>query len=284
MVSDVIDECDDEDQSAVSKKKRDIGLVVKLSLTITFVVSFAVFLTAFLTYFNFNKAYSDITQARYLVLGGDLKKSIEYSLNIGVNIDELHNTQSLLDDLARKNSDVDILRILNVNNTVLYDKDKAEKDPEQLLAISDGLPIAGTDYKMAEHDNVIILRMPIHNNFYAQVGELQIGYSNKEAVAYSWGTRWFLLQHSVLSISLVAIIVLVLVYFITRKFRFRLVGMGAALTNLMADSCHDPDEVTEKGNFEDAYLVFHEKTQELLLSFDAADKDLDKLEKDSADV
>jgi len=284
MASDVIGKYDNEDQSEMTSKKRDIGLVVKLSLTITFVVSFAVFLTAFLTYFNFNKAYSDITQARYLVLGGDLKKSIEYSLNIGVNIDELHNTQSLVDELASKNSDVDVLRILNVNNKILYDMDKKAKDSGWLLPDRDGQPVAGTDYIVAVHDDVIILRMPIYNNFSAQVGELQIGYSNQESVAYSWGTRWFLLQHSILSISLIAVIILVLVYFITRKFRFRLVGMGAALTNLMSDSCHDPDEVTEKGNFEDAYLVFHEKTQELLLSFDAADKDLDKLEKDSADV
>jgi len=284
MKNDIEDEFDYKDESLVANKKRDIGLVVKLSLTITFVVSFAVFLTAFLTYFNFSKAYSDITQARYLVLGGDLKKSIEYSLNIGVNIDELHNTQELVDELARKNSDIDVLRILTVNNKVLYDKDGVTNNLSRSLEVEHGQVVAGSDYRVTENDGIIILRMPIYNNFSAQVGELQIGYSSQQTVAYSWGTRWFLLQHSILSISLVALVILILVYFITRKFRFRLAGMGAALTNLMSDSCHDPDEVTAKGNFEDAYLVFHEKTQELLLSFDAADKDLDKLERNSDDV
>jgi len=283
MNNKTIEDGDYEDEPLTFNNKRDIGLVIKLSLTITFVISFAVFLTAFLTYFNFSKAYSEITQARYAVLGGDLKKSIEYSLNIGVNIDELHNAQVLVNELAKKNSDIDVLRILSANNKILYDKDKSGVAPKQ-LEIKNGHLVAGTNYKMIEKDDIIILRMPIYNNFSAQVGELQIGYSNQQTNAYLWGTKWFLLQHSILSISLVSFLVLVSVYFITKKFRFRLVGMGSALRNLMSDSCHDPDEVTEKGNFEDAYLVFHEKTQELLLSFDAAEKDLDKLERNNSDV
>ncbi|MCK4744251.1 MAG: hypothetical protein KAT25_10555 [Sulfuriflexus sp.] len=267
-----------------TSRRRDVGLVVKLSLTITFVVSFAVLLTAFLTYFNFNKAYSDITQARHLVLGGNLKKSIEYSLNVGVNIDELRNTQTLIDELAKKNTDIDVLRVLTTNSQILYDKDKTASTTESLLDVGHGQPVAGSDYRIVESNDVIILLIPIYNNFSAQVGLLQIGYSNEKTNAYLWETKLFLLQHSILSISMIAIMVLILVYFITKKFRSRLEDMGSALTNLMKDSHHDPDEIKQRGNFENAYLVFHEKTQELLLSFDAASKDLDKLEKKNIDV
>jgi len=284
MKNDLLEEDEYVCESPTKISQKDIGLVIKLTLTITFVVSFAVLLTAFLTYFNFSRSYSDITQARYIVLGGDLKKSIEYSLNVGVNIDELRNAQALVEGFASKNADIAVLQIVSENKEVLYGKDKATLGAKSLVSMKDSMLIDNSDYRIVKADNIIVLSMPIFNNFSAKVGELRIGYSNQLENKYLDKTRWFLLQHSILSISIVSMLVLILVYFITKKFRKRLADMGYALAHLMDDSHHDPDEITERGNFENSYLVFHEKTQELLLSFDAATRDLDELERNSSDV
>lgn len=257
--------------------QKDIGLVFKIALTIIFVVGFSVCLTALLTYFNFTKSYSDITQARYLVLAGNLKKSIEFSMNVGVNLDELENAQALLQEVANKNKDISLLRVVNAKQKVIYDK-QSENEIHSLQDFKQAKLIEGTLNHRLDTEKESFISMPIRNNFGEKVGELRIGYYREKTIAYEEKTAWYLLQYALLSISCIAVLVLIAVYLTTRKFRKRLTTMGTALTNLMHDSSHDPDEITEVGNFEASYLVFHEKAQELFFSFDATSRDLDKLE------
>ena len=264
--------------------RKDIGLVVKLSLTIIFVVIFSVSLTALLTYFNFSKSYSEITQARYLVLAGNLKKSIEYSMNVGVDLDALENAQVLVEEVAGKNQDVSLLRIVSPSGQILFDKDTDLNGQQSVHEFQHAQLLEGTTNRLLQTDTLTIVSMPVQNNFGEQAGEVHIGYSSAHTAAYLQKMAWFLLQYAGLSIFIIALLVLVAVYIMTRQFRKRVTLMGSALTNLLHDSGHDPDEITEVGNFENAYLAFHEKSQELFYSFDAARHDLDKLEKESEHV
>jgi len=262
-----------------SANNKDIGLVAKIALTIIFVVSFSVSLTALLTYFNFTKSYSEITQARYLVLAGNLKKSIEFSMNVGVNLDELNNAQTLVNEVAAKNTDILLLRIVNTNNKIIFSNQTNNKLP--LQDFSQAILIEGTLNQRLETASETFISMPISNNFGEKAGELRIGYSREQTIAYHQKTAWYLFQYALLSISIIAALVLVAVYITTRKFRGRLHVMETALTGLMQDSSHDPDEITDVGNLESSYLAFHEKAQELFFSFDATDQDLDKLESET---
>jgi len=262
--------------SAQNSNHKDIGLVAKIALTIVFVVSFSVSLTALLTYFNFTKSYSEITQARYLVLAGNLKKSIEFSMNVGINLDELSNAQALVQEVASKNAYVLLLRIISTNNKIIFAHQASNKHP--LQDFSQATLIEGTLNLLLETDTEIFISLPINNNFGEKAGELRIGYSRESTIAYHQKTAWYLFQYALLSISIIAALVLIAVYFTTRKFRNRLSIMEKALTGLIHDSSHDPDEITDIGNLESSYLAFHEKAQELFFSFDATDQDLDKLE------
>lgn len=269
-----------DDAATAAGNQQDIGLVVKIALTIIFVVSFAVSLTALLTYFNFKKSYAEITQARYLVLAGNLQKSLEYSMNVGVNLNELENAQLLLNEVASKNPDVTLLRVVNSNNRILFDKDVTLVGQQSPNDMARAKPIADTHNHLLNTNELFVLDLPLHNNFGEQVGELRIGYARALTTAYLQKTAWFLLQHTGLSISIVALIVLIAVYVMTHTFRKRITAMGIALDKLMLDSSHDPDEISYEGGLEKSYLAFHEKTQELLYSFDATARDLDQLEKE----
>jgi len=258
---------------------RSVGLVVKISLTIIFVITFSVVTTALLTFFNLSRSYSEINQSRYLVLANNLRNDLQFSINVGISLNELTNAQALVESTARRYEDVRLLRIVDVKQSILFDANEKLIGSDVSYQDAQRTSLQKEKAMSLQTKALDLLVMDVMDQFGGKAGELHIGYDRNMTDSYLYESARYLLQHAGLSISFVGVLVLIIVYLMTWKFRWRLGRMQLALDGLMHDSSHDPHEVVTEGNLEENYHAFHEKTQELLYSFDATHQKLEQLER-----
>lgn len=148
-------------------------LPVRLAVLITLVVLSAVVITAALNYAKFTQVTETLDGTRYAFLAGDLKATLEASLNLGLPLDQIENAQEIVDRQRARYPELLAIEVFDETGTVLYASARAR--PDLMDALSEraavSVPLDG--------DRIAATRLV--NPFGATVGGVSIRVSSADA-------------------------------------------------------------------------------------------------------
>ncbi|MBN2126182.1 MAG: MFS transporter [Deltaproteobacteria bacterium] len=98
----------------------ETSLRLRLLASSLFVLFIAQAFSASLTVSSFEKLYVNSLISSYSVVGGDFQKSVESFVRFGKPLEKLYGINRLIDEVKKKNKDVDDLMILLPDGKVLY--------------------------------------------------------------------------------------------------------------------------------------------------------------------
>lgn len=180
------------------------------------VVLFALVLNALLSYFNFEKTYSQLVTARYLVLAKDVRQSIEYGLNLGFSLAEMKNLRALVGEVASQNPAIRSVAVLDSRGEVLFSSQGSQVGPHSSVG---GWPAAVEPKAqriatMEEGANTV--SVPITNPFGATVGRVVLSYYDSAKAEKMNALLVFLLGNVAMVMVLMVLVVSPGVYLMTR--------------------------------------------------------------------
>lgn len=95
-------------------------LSVKIGLYVLGVLCFAVALTSYLTYSKFRSLFEEIESSRFEVIALDMKSTLERSLALGLQLEQMENIGPLVDRTLNQHPTLLSLEIVNAQREVLY--------------------------------------------------------------------------------------------------------------------------------------------------------------------
>lgn len=217
-------EIDSQVQSPVILWLRIGGLLV-------LVIALVLVLTSYLNYSNYRKNIVELNLARNLVLAKDVRQTIESGLNIGLRPGENENLLPSIRAIVGSHPEIRYVAVIN----------------EQGGVIGEGTlpaPAAGAWKTLLENtsvdtywntgDNVTAqVGLVFVNGFNIKIGAVVIGYDMTLVEASVAAMFWKLAADTLMVLALMAIITLVAVYFLTRRFTRDLKLVGAKISGAL---------------------------------------------------
>ncbi|ALG67942.1 hypothetical protein [Beggiatoa leptomitoformis] len=97
-----------------------LNLTLKISFTIILLLSFALGMISLLNYFKYEKTFSSLVQSRFVVLVLDLKNTLENSINLGLSLAEINNTQKIIERIAQQDEQIFSIDIFDQTGALLF--------------------------------------------------------------------------------------------------------------------------------------------------------------------
>lgn len=144
------------------------------------VSAFAVGMAAFLNYFKYKSTIGNIVKSRVLVVGRGIENSVQASLQLGMQFNELAQLPQLM---SREKATDRLVRGIDVFDTaglVLYSTDRARvgtRVPSQWLGASQR--VKESEWASEETDD-LVAGISVRNAFNLTVGYLALRYSRDE--------------------------------------------------------------------------------------------------------
>ena len=98
--------------------------VVQVTLAIALIVLVGLGLTTFLNYFKFERSFSLLIGSRFDAVLRDMKNTIETSLALGLPINALRNTQSLIERETQQDPLILSIEVFEANGNVVFATDR----------------------------------------------------------------------------------------------------------------------------------------------------------------
>ena len=100
------------------------GLTLKVTATLVAVLAATMALTMTLGVNKFETALSSVVESRYQFLGDDRTRTVDASLDLGLEIRDLNSLQSLLDDVRARDSAILAAEIYDEDGSVVFSSDR----------------------------------------------------------------------------------------------------------------------------------------------------------------
>lgn len=248
---------------------RQLGLTAKISLTIFFILSFCVLLIGFLNYFNFDKTLSTLIAQRYSVVDKDLQSSAEYGLSLGLAVSEIKNIQTLIAQTKRHYPSIDEISVFNTRGKRIFDTrpDMTGKP----------VPKAWLAGAKSRHDKQVhhghygahyFVSASLFNSFDAPAGGVVVTYGRQAVQHADNAMLVYLGGMGALTLLIIATLVFLAVYLVTRRLKKSLGTIEGALTqtgsNMVSPRMHDSslgaafEEFTQKRKqVDDLFALAH---------------------------
>ena len=161
--------------------KLRINLSNKMTLAVVVVALFSLSLTVSLNYYKFENTYSNMTKSRLIVLGLDLKHTIESGVNLGVPLSELKNTQRAIEQAKLQDPQISAIDVFDEEGKFKFrtvGTDSEVSIPNIWLqkhrdsALRDQINIWNL-----EDDEAFIFGVPLLTDFGQDIGGLAISYA-----------------------------------------------------------------------------------------------------------
>ncbi len=189
-----------------------------LFAAITTIMACCLALISFLNYCNFEKDLHSFVRSRFMVVGQDLKNTVEYGLNLGLGLQELKNIQQLIVDTKERDTDIADLMVLDQQGTILFHSNpgqvgqQAEADwLQHSLPHRDG-PALHTSNPAGQQTV-----LPIVNQFNIMVGSLVLSYPSAVINQPKAAMRAFLLRRFVIIFTMFSLLTMFLVFTLTNR-------------------------------------------------------------------
>jgi hypothetical protein len=159
-----------------------MSLILRMSSTIISISIFCVGLLLFLVYFKYEIILADFSRKQIGVIRDALKDSIERRVGIGLNIEEIPDTDELLKQYQMENELITSISIFKPmeEGKILYSSVSGERDKDigkKYVNILESKPI-NENWSFPTSDDRMVVGADIVNSFGKREGGLLIKYTN----------------------------------------------------------------------------------------------------------
>lgn len=152
-----------------------ISIADKIGLTAVIIASFSLALTTALNYFKFETTLTEQVNSRFVVVGFDLKRTIETGVNLGVALAELKNTQNTIERVKGQDQQILSVEVFEPEGQVLFSTE-AERVGVHIAEHWLRAHRAEIPWNRMDQD-AFVLGMPLVNDFGQTIGGLALRYS-----------------------------------------------------------------------------------------------------------
>ena len=245
-----------------------MGTIRVRFILVALVVSFfAVGMSAFLNYFKYKSTISGIVKSRVLLVGGGIENSVQASLMVGMQFNEIG---ALPEMLRREQLSDPLLRGIDVYDTtgvVVYSSDRSrinQKVPDAWLRAADRSKTTEWSSEAAED---YVAGISVKNSFDLTVGYVALRYARDEVDRAAAKAGAEILAAALTAFAGVAVLAPIALIIVIRRFERDLRSLEAAAGHL-----------EDKGQPEHAGgSAFDAAIGSLRTSLDEANKSLDNL-------
>jgi sensor histidine kinase regulating citrate/malate metabolism len=209
-----------------------------IGILLMLVIAFVLSLISFLNYSNYRKTYLDLNFTRYLVMGKDLRQTIETGLNIGLSASENTNLRPTMKELAKRQNDTRYIAIVNdVGGIVIKEGEIPDDNWKTRFTQTEN-----DAYWRATDAETFQIGMPFYNNFNIKIGAVIIGYDRVVIEAATSDMLRKLALNLLQSLILSAAVIFAGAYLLTRKLKRELAVIDK---NIEASLNDEPQNLAE---------------------------------------
>jgi len=154
------------------------GLTGRIIITVVAVLLCAVGLTSLLGYNKYKLALANIVEGRFRFVLGDIKNTLDVSVNLGVALADLRNLQELLDREKTADDQIQLIEVFDADGTVVFSTDRSNVGqvlPEDWVQLA--FLTTTEAWKLHEEDGHVI-GLTLISSFGAPLGGVIVSYSH----------------------------------------------------------------------------------------------------------
>ena len=195
------------------------GVNFKISFSIVFIIACSMVINLLLNYFSYDNKLREVTRSRLEGIGNDIRQSIEYSLNLGLDLREAKGIHTTITSIVGRNRSVALIDIFDNTGTVLFSSDPSrfEKILQDSWRVSESQQ-ARSAFTLP-HPELFVVGLPIYNSFDVAVGTIALGYLKSDIEAKKQEMLIALIRDLIISLFIYGVITVIGVIFIMRFFK-----------------------------------------------------------------
>ena len=242
-------------------------MYLKITAAITVLIAFVLGLAVLMNYAKFERAFSSLTESRLAFLVQDLRETLEFGLDLGLDPAAMANTASILAREAAKDPQILSILVFDDQGQVLHRHQR-----EALIQPLRDLPPGWFETALRTHStatpwrasdpDTLIVGATLTNNFGRAVGGIALRYDrsfhDRELAQALAG----LTQAAGLILLAAALIALVSVWLLFRSARRDLKRVGVALTRFLDDADHPAFQPGRGSKLEAGYAAAEQSSRE----------------------
>ena len=242
-------------------------LTTKTSLTIVVILAFAVVVTNLLNYYKYQSTLRELVQSRFEVVGQDIKHSIEGSVNLGIPLSQIENTQEILNRVKAGDEQIISIEVFEISGTEgkrIFGTESSvigQKVPGDWVKSAERADAATWQF---DEDDAYGLGIALINNFNKRIGGVVLRYSR----AYQQGkieAMFQTLSRAVLIVFAIScLLAFIGVYVFFRPISTTFARMTASLSSLLSNEEPVLTAANAKTPEEKHYAEFQDKTRKVL--------------------
>lgn len=253
------------------------SLTAKITLAILAILACSLTLTAFLNLYKYEKTYLQLAQSRFGFVVFDIKATVENSLNLGLPLSALRNTQNVIERETAQDDQILSIEVFDQDGETQFSTNRGgigNRVPRHWLAArGDGDAWSEID------DQAIVVGAPLINNFGQTVGGIALRYSRAHFDLKVWDMQLELMRVAIGIFAAAGIVAAVGVYLLFRSARRRLAQMEMSLRRIAESPTPAFDRAEAATDLERSVARFELKAREAIETIAAADREVDRIDR-----
>jgi hypothetical protein len=216
----------------------------KITATITLLIAFVLSLAVLMNYAKFERTFNGLTESRLAFLVQDLRDTLEFGLDLGLDPAAMANTAAILTREAAQDSHILSISVFNEQGDILhqYQSELLSHYPVAPLAPTWLETVLQTTSKTPQHASdleTLMVGLPLINNFGRTVGGLVLRYDRSFYTQELQQTLFDLIRAALLILAAASLIALLGVWLLFRDTRRELRQISVALKDFL-ENRHNP--------------------------------------------
>lgn len=210
----------------------------KITGTITVLIAFVLSLAVLMNYAKFERTFNSLTESRLAFLVQDLRDTLEFGLDLGLDPAAMANTAAILTREAAQDPHILSISVFNEQGDILhqYQSELLSHDPVAPLAPTWLQTVLQTTSKTPQHASdleTLMVGIPLINNFGRTVGGLVLRYDRSFYDQELQQTLFRLIRAALLILVAASLIALLGVWLLFRGARRELRQISVALEDFL---------------------------------------------------
>lgn len=238
-------------------RRMGTSITVRITLTILIVIVATVSLTAYLNHAKFERSLNNLARSRFAFVLGDIKNTIEISMNLGLQLTTLRNTQEVLEREQAQDRQILAIDVYDDANVFVF---STQGDAVGKTAPSAWLrqaAAAGEGAWSIDEGDATVIGVTLVNNFDKVVGGVVLRYSRGFYQQVSKRVFYELGQIALIIAAAAALLALVAYVIFLRGMRRSFLKMVSTIEILLGMSAGQRTAIDPKNPLETQFADYY---------------------------
>lgn len=213
-------------------------MLVKITATITVLIAFVLGLAVLMNYAKFERTFNGLMQSRLAFLVQDLRDTLEFGLDLGLDPAAMANTAAILTREAAQDPHILSISVFNEQGRILYQYQSKLLDLHPVTPLTPAWLeiVLQTASKTPQHisdPETLMVGIPLINNFGRTVGGLILRYDRSFHDQELQQTLFNLIRVALLILIAASLVALLSVWLLFRSTRHELRQVCIALEDFL---------------------------------------------------